>query len=160
MPDASASRGPGVLVPPPLLFVAALGLAWWLDRRIEFEIDGAGVGGFQLVLGIVAIAGGLGLAYWGIGTFALAHTPILPVKPARLLVLTGPYRFTRNPMYLGLTAAYFGASLVSNMAWALVLLPLVLGLLSWLVIEREERHLLSTFGASYEQYRQRVRRWI
>jgi protein-S-isoprenylcysteine O-methyltransferase Ste14 len=148
------------LVPPPLIFVAAFGLAWWLDGRMTFEIDGAGAGLFQTALGVAAIAGGLGLAYWGIVTFARAHTPILPVRPARLLVLTGPYRFTRNPMYLGLTTAYFGVALVLNMAWALVLLPVAMSLLTLLVIEREERHLVSSFGADYERYRQRVRRWI
>ena len=160
MPDASASRGPGVVVPPPLVFIAAFGLAWWLDSRLEFEIDGAGAGGVQMALGVAAIVVGLGLAYSGIATFARARTPILPVKPARLLVLTGPYRFTRNPMYLGLTTVYFGAALVLNMAWALVLLPVVLGVLTVFVIEREERYLLSAFGGGYEHYRQRVRRWI
>jgi protein-S-isoprenylcysteine O-methyltransferase Ste14 len=98
--------------------------------------------------------------YTGIATFARARTAIYPNQPARALVTTGPYRFSRNPMYLGLTAAYFGLALVLNWAWPLVLLPVVLGALSALVIDREERHLASSFGTAYTEYRRHVRRWF
>lgn len=156
----SERRGPAVSFPPPLLFVAALALAWWLNTRLTFEIDGAGVGRVQGAIGLGAVAGGLALMYLGIITFLRARTAIYPNQPARALVTTGPYRFSRNPMYLGLTAAYFGLSLLLNWAWPLVLLPFVLGGLSAFVIDREEKYLAATFGTAYKEYCRHVRRWF
>ena len=153
-------RGPNVLVPPPFLFVAGWILAWVLSRLRTFPIDGAGPSPVQVGLGLVALAGGLTLMGWGLATFHRARTPIVPVRPARLVVTNGPFRFTRNPMYLGLTAGYFGLALLVNQAWPVVLLPAVLVALTTLVIEREERHLARTFGAEYDAYRARVRRWL
>jgi protein-S-isoprenylcysteine O-methyltransferase Ste14 len=160
MPPTPDRRGPGVSFPPPLLFVAGLALSWWLEGQLTFAIDGAGAGRVQLGLGVALIASGLGLMLWGITTFTRARTAVYPNSPARQLVTSGPYRFTRNPMYLGLTAAYFGLALAVNSAWPLVLLPLVLGLLTTLVIEREERYLAGAFEQAYDGYRQRVRRWF
>jgi protein-S-isoprenylcysteine O-methyltransferase Ste14 len=97
---------------------------------------------------------------WGLATFARARTPIIPDRPARQLVSHGPYRISRNPMYLGLTSLYTGLALVLNLAWPLVLLPVVLLTLTATVIVHEERHLRAAFGATYEDYCRRVRRWI
>ncbi len=155
-----AARGPGIRIPPPLIYLAGWGLAWLLDRRLSFEIDAAGVSWPQLVLGLVSVVTGVTLMVSGITTFARAGTPIVPHKAARALVITGPYRFTRNPIYLGFTAIYFGLALVFNQAWPVVMLPLVLAVLSLAVINREERHLHLSFGDAYDGYCQRVRRWL
>jgi protein-S-isoprenylcysteine O-methyltransferase Ste14 len=155
-----ADRGPNVLVPPPFVFVAGWVAGWALSLVRPFEIDGAGPSAVQQALALVALAGGLVLMGWGLVTFRRARTPIIPVRSARLVVMSGPFRFTRNPMYLGLATAYFGLALVVNQAWPIVLLPLVLIGLTVLVIEREERHLARLFGAEYDAYRARVRRWL
>lgn len=76
-------------------------------------------------------------------------------------MIAGPYRFTRNPMYLGFTCIYLGIALCANSLWPLLALALVvLPLMHWFVIRREERYLERTFGAPYREYRQTVRRWI
>lgn len=153
-------RGPAVRFPPPFVFVAGFLVAWLFDRYLGFEIDGEGPGVPQTVLGVAAIAAGAAVTFWGMATFARARTPIIPDRPARELVIRGPYRFTRNPMYVGLTALYCGLALVTNMAWPLVLLPVVLIVLTLAVIVHEERHLRDAFGAAYDDYCRRVRRWI
>src|SRR5688572_26745908 len=118
----AGARGPAIRFPPPLVFVAGFLVAWWLNQRLGFEIDGAGAGPIQVALGAAAVASGLTIMFWGIGTFVKARTPVIPVKPARQLVTHGPYRFTRNPMYVGLTFLYVGLALLINAAWPLVLL--------------------------------------
>lgn len=154
-------RGPGVPFPPPFLFVAGflagLGLDRWL---LAFEIDNDGAGRVQSAVGLVLMAAGLALVLWGIVTFARARTAIIPHRPARLLVLGGPYRFSRNPMYVGLTALYLGLAIASNLVWPILLLPLVLWLLVAIVIRREERHLTEKFGEEYRAFCRQVRRWI
>ena len=153
-------RGPGVRFPPPFVFVGGFLAAWMLETLLGFEIDGEGAGAIQVGLGIAAMAVGGALMFWGLATFARAGTPIIPDRAARRLVVSGPYRFSRNPMYLGLTALYTGLALVLNLAWPLVLLPVVLLTLIALVIEHEEQHLRDAFGTSYEEYCRRVRRWV
>jgi protein-S-isoprenylcysteine O-methyltransferase Ste14 len=153
-------RGPGVPFPPPLVFVAGWLVAWLLNTRIDFVIHGTGPGGLQLALGTGLAAAGLLLIGAGLVTFVLARTAVMPTRAARQLVAWGPYRFTRNPMYVGLTGLYLGLTLLLNMAWPLVTLPGVLVVMTAFVIRREERHLRRAFGDDYEAYCLRVRRWL
>lgn len=153
-------RGPGVPFPPPFVFVAGWLVAWWLNTRIDFVIHGTGPGGLQLALGTGLMAAGLLLVGSGLVTFTYARTAVMPTRPARQLVAWGPYRFTRNPMYVGLTALYLGLTLLLNMAWPLVTLPVVLIVMTVVVIRREERYLRQAFGGDYEAYCRRVRRWL
>src|SRR2546423_15409975 len=118
---SDTARGPRVMFPPPLLFVAALAASLFLDQRLGFSIDGDGAGFVQPAAGIVLVFVGLGIMIWGIVTFLLARTAIYPNQPARQCVTGGPYRFTRNPMYLGLTVAYAGAAIVLNAVWPFLL---------------------------------------
>ena len=158
MPVARA--GPGVRFPPPILFVGGLALGWSLDRyghRLALSPTGSAM--LQRA-GLTLVIAGLGLAVWGALTFRAAGTAIVPHHPASRLVASGPYRFTRNPMYTGLTIAYLGGVALLNSAWPLILLPIVLLLLVGLVIRREESHLAEAFGADYDAYRARVRRWL
>jgi protein-S-isoprenylcysteine O-methyltransferase Ste14 len=76
------------------------------------------------------------------------------------LVTWGPYRFTRNPMYLGLTFAYLGEAALLKQVWPVLLLPFTLAYLNWTVIPVEETKLADAFKDEYAEYRQRVRRWI
>ena len=108
--------------------------------------------------GIVGV--GVALAVWGIVTFRRAGTAVIPHQAASQLVMTGPYRFTRNPMYVGLTIQYIGGAAVINSAWPLILLPLVLVVLVRRVVSREEQYLSDAFGDQFAAYRLRVRRWL
>ena len=89
-----------------------------------------------------------------------AGTNVPPHKPTLAIVTGGPFRFTRNPLYFGGTAAYFGMGLGFNLIWALILLVPMLFLLSWGIVRREERYLEKKFGETYLAYKQRVPRWL
>ena len=151
--------GPAIRVPPPLVFAAGWAAGWYLGRQLEFEIDGAGAGVVQLAIGVALIGVGLGLVGWTFRVLAAAGTTFRPDRAPTALVTTGPFRWTRNPIYLGLTAMYFGAALVTNRAWPIVLLPLVLLVLTSAVVHREETYLRETFP-EYDPYARRVRRWL
>ena len=155
-------RGPNVRFPPPLLYVAAFLVAMLLDASIrELPIFGpSGSPVWAQIAGMGVLVLGAALASWGAITFRIAMTPIVPMFPAATLVTHGPYRFSRNPMYVGMTAAYSGLALTLNTAWPFVLLPLVIYLLFRYVIRLEERHLGEKFGGAYEAYRRRVGRWV
>jgi protein-S-isoprenylcysteine O-methyltransferase Ste14 len=108
---------------------------------------------------VVAILG-VAFSAWGILTFQLVGTTWLPFESASRLVQQGPYRFSRNPMYVGATLTYVGVALAMNVGWPLLLLPFVLWGLFVFVIREEEKYLGATFGADYDAYCKRVRRWI
>ena len=151
---------PGVRFPPPLVYVLPFFASFLLNDRIEFLIVGTGAGPAQVAIGTTMIVAGFVLMAWGLITFVKQRTAILPFHAARTLVIVPPYTFTRNPMYLGLLIAYLGGALATNWAWPLVFLPVVIAVMSGFVIAREERYLRGAFGADYDNYCGRVRRWI
>lgn len=155
-----AHDSPGVPVPPPILFVLGFVAGLLADGVVPLTLLGAERRAIAVPLGWGAILIGLLLMLWGIATFARFRTAVMPHLPASRLITGGPYRFTRNPMYVGLTLTYGGLALLIDTAWPLLLLPLVLALLVLVVIRREERYLERAFGESYREYRARVRRWL
>jgi protein-S-isoprenylcysteine O-methyltransferase Ste14 len=82
------------------------------------------------------------------------------IKPSTALVLGGPYRLTRNPMYVGLLCVYIALALWFGLVWTLILVPLVMVAVQRLAIAKEERYLEQKFGDAYRQYRANVRRWV
>jgi protein-S-isoprenylcysteine O-methyltransferase Ste14 len=142
------------------VYVAGFALGWWIDAESPLQIDQAGPGVVQHLMGWMAVGLGITVFVWGLVTFASARTGIMLQHPAMTVVREGPYRWSRNPMYVGFTATYFGAALLANLAWPLLLLPLVLLTLVAGVIAREERYMRATFGPSYEEYCRDVRRWL
>jgi protein-S-isoprenylcysteine O-methyltransferase Ste14 len=92
--------------------------------------------------------------------FLRARTPVLPTRPTTAIVTSGPYRFTRNPLYLSLAIVYLGVPLLLGYAWPYVFFPLIPFLVERLVIRREESYLARKFGAEYTRYRDSVRRWL
>jgi protein-S-isoprenylcysteine O-methyltransferase Ste14 len=89
-----------------------------------------------------------------------AGTNVRPSEPALAIVTDGPFRFTRNPLYLALTACYIGITLLANAAWPLVVLPFALVVTHYGIVRREERYLEAKFGTTYVAYMTRVRRWL
>jgi protein-S-isoprenylcysteine O-methyltransferase Ste14 len=89
-----------------------------------------------------------------------AGTNIRPDQPTLAVVSDGPFRFTRNPLYLALTGLYVGITLLADALWPLLLLVPVLVVLQWGVVAREERYLEAKFGEPYRAYKARVRRWV
>jgi protein-S-isoprenylcysteine O-methyltransferase Ste14 len=85
---------------------------------------------------------------------------MVPMNPTTALVTSGPYRLTRNPMYLGMAFLYVALAFAFGVMWALVFLPAVLVVVDRFVIVREEPYLERKFGQAYREYRSRVRRWL
>ena len=83
-----------------------------------------------------------------------------PDRPDTALITTGPYRFTRNPLYIGLSLVQLSAACWLNNLWILLLLPLSIVVITQYAIAREERYLEKLFGQDYLDYKARVRRWL
>jgi protein-S-isoprenylcysteine O-methyltransferase Ste14 len=150
----------GVFVPPPLLFLMPMLAAAMLHSRRPWAIsDGAATG--LAFAGFAAIAIGIAIGLASIDRFWKANTTILPAgRPTTAIVERGPYRFTRNPMYVAMACAYVGLGLVLDNMWALIALPFVLAVVDRSVIRREEQYLAAKFGDAYRAYCARVRRWL
>ena len=140
---ADSTDGPGVHVPPPFFYVAAIG---------------GGVA--RVVAAWLFVALFLVLLLWSFAWFARQKTTVIPDKPATALVLDGPFRLTRNPLYVAMALLTIGAGLWLNTWWVLILLAPALLAVDRLVIAREEAYLRRRFGAEYEAYTVRVRRWL
>jgi protein-S-isoprenylcysteine O-methyltransferase Ste14 len=148
-------------VPPPLYYLAGLAIGFALEW---------GIGGplfprhksplFWVVPGVGLIAVGLVLGLSAIITVRRAGSTIRVDRPVTALVVGGPYRWTRNPIYLGLTLVSAGISVAANAIWPLLLLPVVFTFVRRQHVEREERYLDRTFGREYRRYRDRVPRWL
>jgi protein-S-isoprenylcysteine O-methyltransferase Ste14 len=110
--------------------------------------------------GGVVLASGLVLAIWGRRVMERAGTNVNPTLPATALVATGPFRFSRNPLYVALTLIYVGLALLANALWVLVLIVPVLLVMHYGVVRREERYLEAKFGDAYRAYRASVRRYL
>ena len=144
-------------VRPPFVALALVLLAWalyWLTgspRVVPWP---------WAWLGALAIAAGAALIAWAIGLFRRIGTTHDVREPPTRLVTTGPYRFTRNPMYVGLTTILLGIGLLVG-TWPFLIPPVVFPLVvSAFFIRREERILERAFGDEYEAFRRRVRRWL
>jgi len=148
---------PGVHIPPPLFYVAAIGGGALLRRTAPLTI---GWGAPRVLAAWLFVALSAGLFAWSFLWFARQKTTIIPNKPATALVLDGPFRFTRNPLYLALALLAAGAGLWLNTWWVFILLLPAVALVDRFVIAREEAYLRRRFGAEYDAYMARVRRWL
>ena len=148
---------PGVIVLPPVLYLVALVLGIALHRLAPLFLpiaDAARWAGIGLVLA------GFAFATWARLQFARVGTNVNPTQPTTAIVASGPFRFTRNPMYVALAVVLIGAALALRNGWLIVLLVPVLALMHGGVIVREERYLERKFGSTYLDYRRRVRRYL
>jgi len=148
---------PGVKVPPPLFYAAAVVVGYLLDRQWPLPIAPASL---ARIAGVVVGIGGVALSVAGVRQFRRAKTSLVPIRPAAAFVVSGPYRFTRNPMYVGLALVTIGLALLLTTWWPIVLLAPTLAAVQFFVIQREERYLRRRFGADYDAYTRRVRRWL
>lgn len=156
-PTSNSLNHAGVWIPPPLLYVLPLLLARLLQSVIPLPFLPTSIASVAAVLCFIV---GIILCVWSIGLFRRSKTSLVPVKPNATLVLHGPYKLSRNPMYLGLLCLYLAAAFWLNSVWALVLVPLVIGIVQRVVIEKEEQYLEQRFGETYHHYKAHVRRWI
>lgn len=158
MNTKSPAQRPRTLILPPAPYAAAVLGGWWLDRH-ELALP-LGLGAATHLLGWLAVGIGLALFGWTLWTFARHRTTVNPYRGASALCTTGPFRFSRNPIYLGDRFLLVGVSLLLGTLWPLVFAPLIWITLRFGVIRHEEVHLEATFGDAYRDYKARVRRWI
>jgi protein-S-isoprenylcysteine O-methyltransferase Ste14 len=153
----STQDNPGVVAPPPLIYAGALAIGLFVHRFFPVKfLPGAGA---RLLGRVCTVISGM-LAISAFLEMRRAGTHVDPAQPATALVTQGPFRLTRNPLYLSLTLLYAGIALMVNSLWAIVLLPGALIVIRYGVINREERYLERTFGEQYLSYKAKVRRWI
>ncbi len=156
MSDTKAS---GVKFPPPAIYALLLAAGFLVGRRWPAAIWPGHVKELRLA-GAVLFAAGALLGIWAVATFRRAGTSPNPMKPTTAFAAEGPYRFTRNPMYLGLSTLSLGFAVFWNALWPLLTVPVAMGLVQVFVIAKEEAYLERLFGRSYLGYKSRVRRWI
>ena len=145
-----------VRIPTPLWLIGMIVVALLIDLPLQLPaiVQHQPAGAVLIVLG-------LALSAWARLTFRTQRAEILPwSKTHSTLVATGPFRFSRNPMYLGILVIGVGAALVAG-TWLMWLVPVLFFVLdNFVIIPYEERSMERTFGDAYRAYRSRVRRWI
>jgi protein-S-isoprenylcysteine O-methyltransferase Ste14 len=152
MPNA-ANLG---LARPPAIFLTAIitGLVLHLTWPIRFAP------GWAMPFGALLALVAAGIFVWSIRTFRSAGTPVPGNQPTTTIVRVGPYRFSRNPIYLAFALFQAGIALAINDAWMLITLLPAIALMAFVVIPREERYLTARFNEEYTRYRENVRRWL
>jgi protein-S-isoprenylcysteine O-methyltransferase Ste14 len=148
----------GVVAPPPLIFGTAIAGGLILQALRPWRLLPRSSRRTRRIAGAASVGAGAALIGSAAATMHRAGTSPLPDQPSTALVTGGPFRFTRNPIYLAFTLITLGVATLRNNRWVLVLLGPALAVLQKGVIEREERYLEQRFGDDYRHYRQRVRR--
>jgi protein-S-isoprenylcysteine O-methyltransferase Ste14 len=146
-----------VIVLPPLVYGAAFIMGLLLHLVFPLHILPTTL---ARGIGVVCVLVSLPLALATLRVLSRAHTPVDPMKPTTALVTAGPFRYSRNPIYLALTLLYLGVAFLVNALWILLLVVPVLLVIRYGVIAREEAYLTRKFGDVYHQYTAQVRRWL
>jgi protein-S-isoprenylcysteine O-methyltransferase Ste14 len=146
------------MIPPPIIY----GLCFAVGVLLQYLIPLPGwtVTGTAKLIGIVVLIGGVGSALTLALTFLTRRTTLNPFGHPTIFIARGPYRFTRNPMYVALTVVYTAGIVLFGSLWPALMLLIPILALDRIVIPHEERQMSATFGASYQDYKTRVRRWI
>ena len=142
---------------PPLVYFSAIVAAVAFDfmQPLRFLPKELGT-----LMGIPIVVAALVLFLGSARRFKAAGTPVPGNRPTTALVRSGPYRWSRNPIYLAFSVLQLGIACWINSLWLLGTLAAVFGLMTWVVIPREERYLERKFGAEYLAYKASVRRWL
>lgn len=147
-----------IFAPPPLLYLSTIAIGCASQIYSPHPITSSvpislGIGGLLFVLSVF-------LARWSFITMRKIGTSGNPRETSTALAIDGPFRISRNPIYVAMTGMYLGISFLANALWLLVLLLPLLFIMHWGVILREERYLARQFGKAYLEYKSTVRRWL
>lgn len=163
MPDQQkngARINPVMRIPVPWVFILAYLVGFVVQLYLPFSVRSPEIVRIALIAGLILTLIGVAFAFSALGIFRKRSTTTIPFETPTSLVTSGPYRFTRNPMYVGLTLVYLGVAGTRAEIWPVIVLPLLFAYVNFVVIPVEERHLHETFGEAYDQYCARVRRWL
>jgi len=147
-----------VAVLPPLIFFVPLVASIVLRLVVPLVLP---VPGFvSMTLAVAFVTFGFGLMGWAIATFRKYSEKPNPRETTHLLVTTGPFRLSRNPMYIAFIFIYFGLTFALNSWWPILFFPFAYWLLYRGVILREEKYMEQKFGEQYLNYKKSTRRWL
>ncbi|MHB8603741.1 MAG: methyltransferase family protein [Thermoplasmatota archaeon] len=146
-----------VVAAPPLFFLAPLVVGLVVEYFVPTMLL---AGAPRWVLGTLLALAGPALQGWAFSSMKKVGTTPLPARPTTALTFAGPYRFTRNPMYVSFALLTAGVAVLTSSAWVLAAVPVGIVGVTFGAIRREERYLERKFGAEYVAYKARVRRWI
>ena len=153
MPDV-ANLG---IIRPPFVYLTTIALGVWLHLIWPVRLVARAVSG---PLGATVVLLAMALFLWASRTFRSAGTPVPGNRPTTTIVRAGPYRYTRNPIYLSFSLLQLGIALWVSSLWLFVTLIPAVTLMSLVVIPREEHYLESRFASDYLPYKASVRRWL
>ena len=145
------------IIRPPFVYLGAIALGLLLHFAWPVRLVSGAVGG---PLGGTAVLVAVALFLWAVRTFRTAGTPVPGNNPTTTIVRTGPYRYSRNPIYLSFSLLQLGVAFWVNSLWLLVTLMPAMALMSFVVIPREEHYLETRFPSDYLPYKASVRRWL
>ena len=148
---------PATLILPPLVYALGLVTGWWINR--SFPLGFIRSGNLH-DMGWALVTSGLLVTIWAALTLWRHHTTVNPYKAVSNLVSSGPFAFSRNPIYLGDWLVYAGVTLLLDTFWTVPLAPVVWWVMRYHVIAHEEAHLKARFGQTYLDYMSKVRRWL
>jgi protein-S-isoprenylcysteine O-methyltransferase Ste14 len=155
----STKKHPGVYIPPPLIYAAFFMLSFFVQKLLPLNNVALHFTAVKAI-GALLIVLYLLLFISALRRFILSKNTLVTIKPAHSLETSGIYSFTRNPMYLSLICLYSGLAVFFGNWWTLIFLPLLVMVVQWYVIRREEQYLQQAFGSFYNDYKSKVRRWI
>lgn len=150
-------HGPGIRLHPPVIYAVSILAGIGLDKFWPLAMP-PGLHGMLYAGCILAVA--VGIALWSLYQFYREDTDVRPDRPDRALITGGPYRYTRNPLYITLSLIQLAVAVWLNNLWILLFLPLSIIAITHYAIAREERYLEKLFGRDYLDYKARVRRWF
>ncbi len=150
---------PGVYPPPPLFYVLTFLISIFFQNKIPLsttflETD------ISFIMGLIFVMLGILFILPALIKFFKTKNTLITIKPANSLQTTGIYSISRNPMYLGLLSIYIGVAFFKGNYWTFILIPIVILVITYFVILKEEKYLSRTFETDYTDYKKKVRRWI
>lgn len=154
-PDAAGDTANRGVLRPPLIYAAAIGLGFLVESVWPMQLvpDARLFGGAAMFIAVT-------LFLAAVRALRIAGTPVPGDRPTTAIVRSGPYRFSRNPIYLAFSLLQLGIAAWVNSLWLLLTLVPAAALMSRMVIPREERYLERRFPSEYPAYRAAVRRWL
>src|SRR5262245_38553319 len=150
------AANPG-LVRPPVVYLISVVIGALMHLATPFPFV---PGWLAAPLGVSLVVGAIALFSYSVATFRTAGTPVPALKPTTVIVRSGPYRFSRNPIYLAFSLGQLGIAIWIDSLWLLATLVGAVALMHYVVIRREEQYLERRFGAQYLTYKASARRWL
>ena len=157
---ATSQDMPRVVVFPPLVPLITIASSISLQQLFPLQLFAHLNRNASLPFGAVLLLAGIGLMASGTGALTRMGTNVQPSRPTLVLVKTGIYRWTRNPMYVGGCVAMFGIAFLCKLDWLPLIFPASLVVLHFGIIKPEERYLEQKFGDEYLSYASRVPRYL